>query len=196
MRSLQAQSQLVVRAAFFLAGVMPGQPTHSGKDGRKKPDILVENGASTYGVEVKRPTAAKNVVPRAMDAAEQLSNAGLKGGIVLDITDTLTADTPEQTDVQVVDAAMQVMDAFFINGVGWKSGYSQVLMITVIARPILRVIMKTATNGEVQNHSTSAGVALGTAEGTLDTIRARWMRDRLAHGLDKLGFTSSEVDAS
>lgn len=189
---LQAQSQLVVRAAFFRAGVPPGQPAYSGKGGRKKPDILIERGASIYGIEVKRPTALKNVVPRAQDAAFQLTSAGLKGGIVLDVTDAVTADSPGAIDDQILQVAQLVMDTVFTDGVGWKPGYSEVWMITVMARPAWQVVMTSESNGEVLIHSTSAGVALGTAAGTLDTIRANWMRDSLADGLNKLGFTSQE----
>jgi hypothetical protein len=191
--SLQAQSQLVVRAAYFRAGVEPGQPMHSGKGGKKKPDILIANGASIYGVEVKRPTLMKNVLPRAVDAAEQLRNAGLDGGIVIDITDALEAQTPDAADAAVLSSAELVMDAFFTDGSGWKPGYGHIWMITIMARPMWQTMIKNQNDTEVMAWNTSAGVSLGTTAGSLNTIRGTWMRNRLADGLNKIGFTSAEV---
>jgi hypothetical protein len=60
---VQAQSEMIVRAAYARSGESPRQPSHSGAGGRAKPDILLENGTITYGVEVKRPTRLKNVGP-------------------------------------------------------------------------------------------------------------------------------------
>lgn len=191
---LQAQSQLIVRAAFNRVGVPPGDLTHSGKDGRKKPDILIANGATTYGVEVKRPTKLRNVLPRAEDAAEQLSNATLKGGVVVDISDALTSDVPDDMDTEVVRQAKVVMNAFFIDGKGWKQGFTNVMMITVMARLPRQVRMTGANSGEVNSYSTSCGIDLGTMEGTLDSRRARWMRDKLADGLDALGFRAPTTE--
>jgi hypothetical protein len=190
---LQAQSQLVVRAAYFRAGVDPGQPTHSGKGGKKKPDILIANGASTYGVEVKRPTVMKNVLPRAVDAAEQLRNADLDGGIVIDITDALEDQSPEAADAAVLSSVRMVMDAFFTDGSGWMPGYAHIWMITVMARPMWQTAMKNQIDTEVMAWNTSAGVSLGTTVGSLNTIRGTWMRNRLADGLNKIGFTSAEA---
>ena len=190
---LQAQSQLIIRAAFNRVSVPPRYLTHSGRGGRKKPDILIANGAATYGVEVKRPTKLGNVLPRAKDAADQLSNAKLKGGVVLDISDALTSDAPDNMDVEVVRQAKVVMDAFFTDGEGWKEGYENVMMITVMARLPWQVVVTDENNTEVRSYSTSCGVDLGRMEGTLDQLRARWMRDKLAAGLDALGFREKDT---
>ena len=61
---LQLQSQLVVRSAFARGGVRPYHPTHSTGKGRKSSDILLSNELSEYAVEVKRPSAARNILPR------------------------------------------------------------------------------------------------------------------------------------
>jgi hypothetical protein len=193
LKPLQAQSHLIVRAAFNRANVPPGELRHY-KHGGKKPDVLIENGLSTYGVEVKRPTKLSTVLPRAEYAAEQLSNANLKGGIVLDISDALTSDSPADMDAEVVRQAKTVMDAAFTNGEGWKRGYENVMMITVMARLPWQVVMTSDIDGEVNSYSTSCGVDLGKMEGMLDTIRARWMRDKLADGLDALGFRHPDAD--
>lgn len=189
---LQIQTQLVVRSAFFRAGVQPTQPTHSTAGGRKKPDILITNGLTTYGVEVKRPTASKNVLPRAVDAAGQLLNAGLTGGIVIDITDCLDEANAESTDQQILSHADAVSDAMFIDGKGWKPGFKHILMLTVMARPAWQIEMTGEKEGQVLIHSTSCGVAFGTVRGSLDTIRSHWLRQSLGAGLNKIGFTSSE----
>lgn len=193
LQPLQAQSQLIVRGALFRAGVSPGQPSHSGSGGRKKPDILVENGLSTYGIEVKRPTALRNVLPRARDAAEQLKNAGVNGGIVLDLTDCITPGNETAVDDEILRQADAVTNEFFADGKGWKPGASHIWMITVMARPAWQVVMANEKDGQVLIHSTSVGVALGTAQGTLDTIRAKWLRRKVAEGLNRLGFTYTEV---
>lgn len=190
--ALQVQTQLVVRSAFFRAGIQPSQPTHSTAGGRKKPDILLANGLATYAVEVKRPTASRNVLPRALDASEQLLNAGLAGGIVIDITDCLKDANPESTDQQVLMHSDSISDAMFIHGKGWKPGFKHVLMITVMARPAWQIAMTGEKEGQVLIHSTSCGVALGTAQGSLDTIRSHWLRTALGTGLNRIGFTSTE----
>ncbi len=192
--ALQVQSQLVVRSAFFRAGVEPSQPTHSTLGGRKKPDILVVNGLATYAVEVKRPTMSKNVLPRALDASEQLLNSGFPGGIVIDITDCLSHSNPESTDQQILTHADAISDAIFIHGKGWKPGFRHVRMITVMARPTWQIAMTGTSEGQVLIHSTSCGVAFGTSPGTLDTIRSHWLRTALGTGLNRIGFTSAETE--
>jgi len=82
---LQLQSQFVVRAAFVLAGMSPCHPTHSPQESRSSPDLLLENGLSTYAIETKRPKLAKNVVPRMEDARAQLLDYGMPGGILVDV---------------------------------------------------------------------------------------------------------------
>jgi len=194
LQPLQAQTQLVVRAALYLAGADPSQPTYSGARGRKKPDILIENGLTTYGIEVKRPTAGKNAVPRAKDGAEQLANAGLTGGIVVDVTDCLTEATGVAADNEVLTQAAAIADEFFVHGSGWKSGYSHILMVGVIARPAWHLALTGEDEGQVSVHSTSCVHAFGTARGTLDMHRSHWMRKSLNTGLNRLGFTSEETD--
>jgi hypothetical protein len=183
---VQAQSQLLVRAAFQLAGADPSQPTHSGSGGRKKPDILLENGLSTYGVEVKRPTLARNAVPRARDASDQLLGAGLPGGIVVDVTDALRDREPEACGSEVIRLAHEISAEFFVDGIGWKPGCRHVMLVAVMARPSWRLMPVGKNDGQVQVHSVSCAVALGTAHGTLDTIRSHWMRRCLNTGLNAL----------
>lgn len=194
-QALQAQSQLIVRAAFYRAGVKPSQPTHSGAGGRKKPDILIENGTANHPVEVKRPTAAKNVIPRALDAAEQIRFSTSKGGMVIDVTDCLVDATPEAADDAVVAHAEAIGSQFFVQGSGWKPGYSHVIMVGVMARPAWHVDLTGDNEGQVLIHNTSCVAAFGTARGTLDTLQAHWLRKHLEAGLNRLGFTSDETNA-
>ncbi len=194
-QALQAQSQLIVRAAFYRAGVKPSQPTHSGARGRKKPDILIENGTANHPVEVKRPTAAKNVVPRALDAAEQIRPSASKGGMVIDVTDCLADATPETADDTVVAHAEAIGSQFFVHGSGWKPGYSHVLMVGVMARPTWHMKLTGYNEGQVLIHSTSCVAAFGTARGTLDTLQGHWLRSHLEAGMNRLGFTSDETNS-
>ena len=190
MQALQAQSQLIVRAAFYRAGVKPSQPTHSGAGGRKKPDILIENGTANHPVEVKRPTSAKNVVPRALDAAEQIRHSGSKGGMVIDVTDCLRDAAPDTADDAVVAHAEAISRQLFVHGSDWKPGYSHVLMVGVMARPAWHLDLIGDNEGQVLIHSTSCVAAFGTARGTLDTLRGHWLRKNLEAGLNRIGFTS------
>lgn len=192
-RALQAQSQLIVRAAFYRAGVRPSQPTHSGSGGRKKPDILVENGTTLHPIEVKRPTAARNVVARALEAAEQLRPARSKGGMVIDVTDCLADEEPATADDAVVAHAEAIGSQFIVHGIGWKPGYSHVIMVAVMARPAWHLVHSGDNEGQVLIHSTSCVGAFGTARGTLDALQGQWLRKQLETGLNRLGFTSEET---
>ena len=165
-RPLQAQAQLVVRAALFRAGVEPYQPMHAGSKKGKKPDILLENGLTTHAIEVKRPTVNKNVVPRAKDASLQLKGAGLTGGVLLDITDCLRDSNPKAAEAEVIRQAELITKEFFIHGEGWRPGCSHVLMVAVIARPAWR-FQPTGENARyVYVHSTSCVAQLGTDRGS------------------------------
>jgi hypothetical protein len=62
-----------------------------------------------------------------------------------------------------------------------------------MARPMWQTAMKNQIDTEVMAWNTSAGVSLGTTVGSLNTIRGTWMRNRLADGLNKIGFTSAEA---
>jgi hypothetical protein len=189
---LQLQSQLVIRAAIAKMGEEPEQPRHSGAGGRKKPDILLHNGISTYAIEVKRPAKSKNITSLAEKAAGQVAAAGVKGGIVLDITDCLGTTDPDKADAEVLRWVREVGALFFTDGVGYKPDCSHILMVTVLARPAWTV---NSANQDVQAlvHSTSAGYAFGIRAGTLDHIRARWLRCLLSKGLNRLGFTAQEA---
>jgi hypothetical protein len=41
-------------------------------------------------------------------------------------------------------------------------------------------------------HSTSAVGAFGIQPGTLDFLRAKWLRETIGAGMNKIGFTSAE----
>lgn len=81
---------------------------------------------------------------------------------------------------------------FFEHSTGWRHGCRHILMLVVFARPTWRVAVGGQSDVEVVVHSTSMGMTYGTAAGSLDTLRAHWLRERLHTGLDLLGFTSFE----
>jgi hypothetical protein len=86
LRSLQAQSQLVVRAAFYRAGVNPTQPTYSGSDGRKKPDILLENGVGVFTVSRLSARPLVRTLFRARKTPQNSSEAPSCAGVWLSMS--------------------------------------------------------------------------------------------------------------
>jgi hypothetical protein len=191
LRPLQLQSQLIVRAAYALMGERPTQPTYSGNRGKKKPDILIENGLSSYAVEVKRPTKERNINVSAQTASTQIVEAGYQGGIVIDATDCLMGCDPAQTDVALLKWLDDCADLFFIDGVGYQPGQSHILMIGLMARPAWSVVME-GMNAQILVHSTSAIKAFGIRYGTLAYRRGAWLRRTLGDGLNRIGFTMNE----
>ncbi len=187
----QFQSQLIIRAAFAKMGVVPLVPTKAEFSGGKRPDILVENGVSRYGIEVKRPTKASTVLSNAARASTQIGEPGLKGGVILDVTDCLLGIPPTEVDDVVLKHYEQTSALFFENGVGFKPGQSHMLFAGVLARPMWTV---SGVKGDamVAVHSTSAIGAFGTRPGTLDFRRATWLRETINDGLNQIGFTSVE----
>ena len=188
----QLQSQLMVRAALVKAGADPCLPTWSGKGGRKKPDLLLENGLSQYALEVKRPRKWKNIVPRAADAARQIGGAGLEGGIVLDVTDCLDGIEPSSWDDALTRAAAEVSRLVFIQGRDYQPGYRHILAAIAFARPAW---IATERNGDTQVmvYNTSVSWAFGLSPGTLGHLRGHWLRQQVERGLNQLGFTSAEI---
>lgn len=191
-KPLQLQTQLCVRAAIEKVGVETDQPRHSGRGGRKKPDLLVQQGTLPYAIEIKRPTKEWKILDSASTAAEQLSNAGYKGGMVIDITDTLRSVNADEADESVLKWAGEVARLFWREGTGATPGMSHVLMVLVMARPNW-VVEPKEDNALILVHSTSAGWAFGMREGTLDHRRGVWLRQTVSRGLNMLGFTSSDL---
>lgn len=88
---LQRQTQLWVGAMMVQAGAPTGvleRPVG------KNPDFELENGASRYAVEVKRPESANGVARLVSDAAAQIRSGRYHGGtIVVDLTDCMDEST-------------------------------------------------------------------------------------------------------
>jgi hypothetical protein len=132
----QFQSQLIVRAAFSKMGVIPLAIDNAEFAGGKRPDILVECGVSRYAIEVKRPTKDSTVLSNAAKASTQIGEPGLKGGVILDVTDCLINAAPEDLDDVVLKHFEQTAALFFTNGVGFKLRQSHMLVAGVLARPV------------------------------------------------------------
>lgn len=187
----QFQSQLMVRAALVKAGADPALPSWSGRDGKKKPDLLLENGASQYALEVKRPRRWKNILPRTKDAAGQIADTGLQGCIVLDVTDCLDGIQPEAWDEALMRAASEVSALIFVPGKDYQPGYQHILAELVFARPAWTA-MEENGDTQVMVYNTSVSWAFGRARGTLGHRRGDWLRQQIEKGLNKLGFTGQE----
>jgi hypothetical protein len=187
----QFQSQLIVRSAFWQMGVDPQVPTKAKFGAGRRPDILIENGASTYGIEVKRPTKESTILSNATTASEQVSHPGLKGGVILDLTDCLAGVAPGEVDDRLLSHYEGVARLFFKDGVGFVPGQSHMIIAGVLARPMW-VLEGGSADPQVAVHSTSAVGAFGTSPGTLDFRRAVWIRETFNSGMNKLGFTTKE----
>ncbi|MBW7932643.1 MAG: hypothetical protein H3C62_03325 [Gemmatimonadaceae bacterium] len=187
----QFQSQLMVRTALVKAGADTTLPTWSGRDSRKKPDLLVEDSLVHLAVEVKRPSKWKTMLPRSVDAAAQIADAGLQGGVVLDVTDCLDGVPPDEWDDALLRAAEEVAELFFVQKRGFQPGYSHILMLLLFARPAWYAVEeKGGTHVTVYNSSVSWVFA--TERGTIGYQRGHRLRSLLERGLNRLGFTSHE----
>jgi len=185
---LQLQSQFVVRAALVRAGVLP---VHPRTGGGKSPDLLVENGLSCYGIEAKRPQVAGNVLPRFDDARDQLRDFGLKGAVLVDVTDCIR-DTPKhQVDETVRKLALEIYDRVFTTGWGYKEGYEGIVVAGAYAR-----VAWTSADGDAAsmvNVHTSSTIGLFTKRrNVLLDHHGRWLRAAFADGLWKLNQTLAE----
>jgi hypothetical protein len=187
----QFQSQLIVRSAFWRMGVDPQVPTKAQFGDRKRPDILIANGLSTYGIEVKRPTKDSTVLSNATSASGQILTPGLKGGVILDLTDCMAGVASSDVDDRLLAHYDALAALFFKNGVGFVPGQSHMIVAGVMARPMW-VLQADSVDAQVAVHSTSAVGAFGVSPGTLDFRRATWIRDTFNEGMNKLGFTTSE----
>lgn len=131
-RALQRQSQLIVRAVLVRAGLSASHPSES--PSKTKPDLLWENGNSLYGIEVKRPRKMKNALPNFTKGTQQLHNYGVKGGIVMDLTDCVRSLPPDECDSAMSAAAESLYAEAYTGNGGFRSGYSHVMLAAVYAR--------------------------------------------------------------
>lgn len=76
------QSQLWLGSILKLGGYLPRVPDGPGP----KPDFLVEDGLSRYGVEIKRPDSASSSLRAVAKAAAQLRDYGVAGAIMVDLS--------------------------------------------------------------------------------------------------------------
>jgi hypothetical protein len=189
--ALQLQTQFVVRAALVRAGVFPVHPTHSPKTGKSSPDMLVENGLSTYGLEVKRPEKTKNVARLFDEARDQLGSYGVKGVVVMDLTDCLRDVEPTRVSDEVCQLACELMDRAFIRDIGYHPGYEDIMMVAALARLAWHSKDETHTS-MVSVHTSVATILLASKRNTLLDHHAQWFRKALSVGFDRLNVTLGE----
>jgi hypothetical protein len=188
---LQLQSQELVRAAFVRGGLRPAHPSHSPKRGVSSPDLILENGTFRYAVEVKRPQVRKNIMTRFTDGHAQISNYGLLGGILVDVTDALRAVPLDELDDEVRTVALELYDQVFVSGEGHRAGYSNILVAGAFARVAWNSI-DGVDNAMVRVHTSSTIGIFARARGTLEDHRARWIRKGFQNGLEYLSQTLQE----
>lgn len=184
------QSQFVVRAAFVRAGLDPSHPCNSPRLGRSNPDLVLENGLSRYAVEVKRPRVTKNVIPRMTDAVDQLLDYGLKGGVLIDVTDCVRGLSPNDVGSEVRRLALTMYSEVF-DDLGFRPGRSHV----IVAGTFARVAWETTdydAHAMVNVHTASTIGIFAQARGTLLDLRARWIRSAFERGLEQLYRTLRE----
>ena len=185
--AVQLQSQFIVRAALVLANEIPIRPAKS-KPGVSVPDLVLENGMTNYAVEVKRPEKAKNVVPRMVDARNQLNKSGMTGAILIDITDCVRGASNEQVDCEVSRLALRMYDLIFANERGHKRGYEGVMSAGTFARTAWTSVDQPDHAMVIVHMSSRIGV-FSQRMNTLYGHRARWLRSACQVGLDRLNQT-------
>ena len=185
----QLQAQFVVRAAFVRAGLSPSHP--SPQVGVSNPDLLLENGVSTYAIEVKRPKAMHNVVPRMIDARDQLANFGRPGGILVDVTDCLRGVPPEQVGDEVWRLAVQLYDEVFLERGGFRQEASHIMLAGTFGR-LSWETTDYESHAMVNVHTVSVISIFADARNTIRDHRARWIRSSFQNGLEALYRTIRE----
>lgn len=78
-------TQFLFGAALVRAGLEPEVPTAE----TRNPDFVVCSGTLRYGVEVKRPSSQRGAVDVLSSARDQFEAAGLRGIVVVDVSDCL-----------------------------------------------------------------------------------------------------------
>lgn len=182
---LQLQSQGIVRAAFLRGGLVPTHPTHSPKAGISSPDLVLENGSQSYAIEAKRPQLTKNVLPRFDDARDQLADFGLRGGILVDVTDCLRNLSGDEIDAEVSRLALSLSERVFISGRGFHQGYSGIMVAGTYARVAWSSDDRKA-DAVVAVHTSSRIGIFAQTKNSLSDHHARWMREAFEVGLSSL----------
>lgn len=109
-RPYQFQSQLWVGAVLHAGGLTPRVPsTTKGKS----PDYLVDVQGTTYGVEVKRPRRAANILGALDEAFDQLREYDVAGGVAIDVSDCLDDSLMFAHDADRAAPPYQAIDTAF-----------------------------------------------------------------------------------
>lgn len=186
---LQLQSQFILRAALVVAGLNPDHPR---KAGIKSPDLLVDNGLSSYALENKRPEHEKNIISRFEDGRAQLDTYGLPGGVLVDATDCFRGHTLKQLMVDLERLARSIHQIVFEDHVGHKPGYKNIMVSGVYARLAWNVDAEARLCVDLG----SVFSIYAHSRNTLLGHRARWLRDSLEEGFKLLGATVGETDVA
>lgn len=188
---LQLQSQFVVRAAFVRAGLNPDHPKPT--EGVKNPDLVLENGIASYGVEVKRPRTETGLLARFDDARDQLEEYGLLGAVLVDVTDCVRGVSLPDVGKEVRRLALQLYARAFETGRGYKPGYKAIMVAGTFARVAWHTESETEADQSMVNvHTTSVVGVFATTEGNLLDHHGKWIRRTFEDGLEKLYRTLSE----
>lgn len=188
----QYQSQYVARAALVRAGLSPQHCTHSTQGGRKSPDIVVENGHSKYGIEVKRPRFLKNLVPRFNDGRDQLEPFEDGGGVIVDLTDCLR-DVPVSVVDSQVSESVAILKGLVGTERGYNPGYHSIKFAGIVVRSAWGVV-EGRRQAHILVHTSTAFVSFGKGPNTIDHRRGIWLRETIGKGYEQLYRTMGEVE--
>lgn len=185
---LQLQSQFVVRAAYVRGGVVPNHPKVGAG---KTPDLVVRNGMSEYGIEAKRPQVPHNVIPRMEAARVQLESSGLRGAILVDVTDCTRHVERPDVDRIVREHALAMYDEIFVTGRGYRPDHDGIMVAGAYARLAWASDDRDPAS-MVSVHTTSTIGLFARRRNTLLDHHARWLRASFQDGLSMLSRTLAE----
>jgi hypothetical protein len=188
--ALQLQSQEVLRAALVRGGVTPRQLTGL-KEGTPNPDFIIDNGMETYALETKRPQEQKNILVHFEKASNQVRDSGMRGGVLIDVTDALRHVGPSNLKDALHDVALELYDRVFVTGHGYRPDMSHMMLIGLLARVAWQSDDK-PTGAMVQVHSVSTLGVFATTQNNLAHHRAKWIRTALRTGMEGLNQTLVE----
>ena len=191
MGPLQLQAQLVVRAALVRAGLSPEHPTKSPRKG-VRPDLILRRNDVSYGVEVKRPKSEAGLLSRLDHGRDQLVGYGVRGAVLVDVTDCVRGVRREEIDQEVRRLALRLYGRAFVTGKGYKPGYENVMVAGTFAR-VGWHSNDQADHSIVAVHTSSVIGVFAQEDGSVLDLDARWIRTNFVDGLGIMYQTLAEV---
>jgi hypothetical protein len=165
---------------------------------KSRPDFLVEEGISTYGVEVKRPDTVAGAKRKLKEGASQLRSYGVAGAVIMDLSEAVGLHSLAWSLRHSIEPTVQSMHSEFadldmalktqtLNELAHqpKPGYEGVVVIFSFARSAVWI------QGPQAGITVVAFAAARSIVPGIKNVRyyhATDLNERIVLGLNRLGF--------